>query len=537
MPASNSAAFATLVMTEQYVAGALVLANSLRAHGSQYARVVMHSTDISEPALDQLRTCFDVLFPVDTIRSADQANLQLLGRPDLGATYSKLHVWRLTSYEKVVFMDADTLVLHNVDDLFEREELSAAPDCGWPDIFNSGVFVLRPSQETFERLVAFAQQRGSWDGADQGLLNDFFSSWNETPGRRLPFVYNVTPTTVYTYAPAFERFKDGIKVVHFAGPDKPWRWARFSDGTPMPKGNHSGTMLNLVAQWWAVHNQHASSWGAGSKAQGRDGAHNHAGGAYSGHQQNQSSSSGGGGSGGYNSGPYVPMHELSASRYQWPEHEFGHKKPKSLKLYESNVLGTSTDDATEAAERMRAIKLRNGPMTPTTPSGPLGDNFSTGGSIKSASSSSSSPSPLSASSASGASLPVSSNQSSTTTAQQQPARSANQQPKPEAKPEQQQLPPAYTANIGAEQKAPPAAAAAVPKKEKANTASHATQEKLDTVTKATTSPQNASNWLSRNSALVVGVSSFVWGLLALVILYKISSFGGGSTARILANDL
>jgi len=60
---------------------------------------------------------------------------------ELGITFTKLHCWRLTQYRKCVFLDADTLVLSNIDDLFERDELSAAPDAGWPDCFNSGVFV------------------------------------------------------------------------------------------------------------------------------------------------------------------------------------------------------------------------------------------------------------------------------------------------------------------------------------------------------------------------------------------------------------
>lgn len=55
-------------------------------------------------------------------------------------------------------------VVQNSDELFEREELSAAPDVGWPDCFNSGVFVFTPSAETFSRLIAFAQERGSFDG-------------------------------------------------------------------------------------------------------------------------------------------------------------------------------------------------------------------------------------------------------------------------------------------------------------------------------------------------------------------------------------
>lgn len=55
-------------------------------------------------------------------------------------------------------------VLSNVDELFEREELSAAPDPGWPDCFNSGVFVFRPSNETHEKLLAFCGENGSFDG-------------------------------------------------------------------------------------------------------------------------------------------------------------------------------------------------------------------------------------------------------------------------------------------------------------------------------------------------------------------------------------
>lgn len=55
-------------------------------------------------------------------------------------------------------------VLSNIDELFEREELSAAPDPGWPDCFNSGVFVFRPSNETHEKLLAFCSENGSFDG-------------------------------------------------------------------------------------------------------------------------------------------------------------------------------------------------------------------------------------------------------------------------------------------------------------------------------------------------------------------------------------
>lgn len=55
-------------------------------------------------------------------------------------------------------------VIKNCDELFEREELSAAPDVGWPDCFNSGVFVFKPSNETYAKLLNFAAETGSFDG-------------------------------------------------------------------------------------------------------------------------------------------------------------------------------------------------------------------------------------------------------------------------------------------------------------------------------------------------------------------------------------
>lgn len=55
-------------------------------------------------------------------------------------------------------------VIQNSDELFEREELSAAPDVGWPDCFNSGVFVFTPSVDTYNNIHAFALSNGSFDG-------------------------------------------------------------------------------------------------------------------------------------------------------------------------------------------------------------------------------------------------------------------------------------------------------------------------------------------------------------------------------------
>jgi len=171
----SSDAYVTLATNDGYALGALVVAESLRKVGAHRRLVVMISKTLSDLIRRTLETSFDEVVVVEELNSNDNEHLSLLSRPELGVTFTKINCWLLEKYSKCVFLDADIVVLRNIDDLFEREEFSAAPDAGWPDCFNSGVFVYRPSKETFRRLTQFASQRdASFDGGDQGLLNAFF---------------------------------------------------------------------------------------------------------------------------------------------------------------------------------------------------------------------------------------------------------------------------------------------------------------------------------------------------------------------------
>ena len=88
--------------------------------------------------------------------------------------YSKLQVWNLTSYQKVIYLDADMLVLRNIDELFRASELSAVPD-KYPGVFNTGLMVLEPSTSTYHDMLRVYMRTGSYNRGDQGFLNQFFS--------------------------------------------------------------------------------------------------------------------------------------------------------------------------------------------------------------------------------------------------------------------------------------------------------------------------------------------------------------------------
>ncbi|KAM9340816.1 glycogenin-1-like isoform 2-T2 [Symphorus nematophorus] len=251
-------AFVTLATNDNYAKGAMVLGQSLRNHNTTKKLVALVGPHVAEPCRDALRSIFDEVHMVDVMDSGDSAHLSLMKRPDLGVTFTKLHCWTLTQYSKCVFMDADTLVLSNIDELFEREELSAAPDPGWPDCFNSGVFVFRPSNETHEKLLEFCSENGSFDGGDQGVLNSFFNTWATADiSKHLPFIYNLSSIAIYSYLPAFKQYGHDAKVVHFLGKEKPWSHSYDAQRgevkghslSPEPSQLHPDYLL----MWWQLY--------------------------------------------------------------------------------------------------------------------------------------------------------------------------------------------------------------------------------------------------------------------------------------------
>ncbi|CAH1780810.1 unnamed protein product, partial [Owenia fusiformis] len=252
-PKVDDEAFVTLTTNDTYSLGCLVLGNSLRRAETNRVLVVMVTDGVSSSMREQLSRVFDLIVRVDVLDSRDSQKLDLLTRPDLGVTFTKLHCWRLTQFKKCVFLDADTMVLQNVDELFERKELSGAPDAGWPDCFNSGVFVYEPSEETYSSLVEFAVKQGSFDGGDQGLLNLYFSDWSTKDiSRHLPFVYNVVSQAFYSYLPAFKQFHDKIRIVHFIGAIKPWNHKYNTQTGEVEIQEEAGHSAEFLKLWWAI---------------------------------------------------------------------------------------------------------------------------------------------------------------------------------------------------------------------------------------------------------------------------------------------
>ncbi|WDK23307.1 glycosyl transferase family 8 [Colletotrichum graminicola] len=239
--------YATLLLNDTYLPGALVLAHSLRDAGTSKQLAVLVTLDtVSAEVITELKAVYDHVIPVPRIRNARPANLYLMNRPDLHSAFTKVNLWRQTQFSKIVYIDADVVAYRAPDELFDiAAPFSAAPDIGWPDLFNTGVMVLTPNMGDYYALMAMAERGISFDGADQGLLNMHFKNTYN----RISFTYNVTPSAHYQYVPAYRHFQSSINMVHFIGPDKPWFQGRQASQGDSP-------FEDMIGRWWAVYDRH-----------------------------------------------------------------------------------------------------------------------------------------------------------------------------------------------------------------------------------------------------------------------------------------
>ncbi|TGO90989.1 hypothetical protein BPOR_0044g00270 [Botrytis porri] len=251
--------YATLLLTDTYLPGALVLAHSLRDAGTTKKIAVLVTVDsVTAESMTELQRNFDFVIPVDRVVNQSPANLDLMGRPDLHSTFTKITLWKQTQFRRIVYMDADMVALRAPDELFALPNpFSAAPDIGWPDIFNTGLMVLDPNMGDYYALEAMANRGISFDGADQGLLNMHFKNTYN----RLSFTYNVTPSAHYQYLPAFQHFQSSISAAHFIGTDKPWKVGRQASVGATPYHQMTG-------RWWAVYDKHYKQTSASGTSNG-----------------------------------------------------------------------------------------------------------------------------------------------------------------------------------------------------------------------------------------------------------------------------
>jgi hypothetical protein len=168
---------------DMYVLGTRVVIKSILDTGSKQDVVILCADNVRESTKKQFRDVGAIIKEVPNIpnpyKATQQARRTYKSRFEF--TFNKLYIWNLVEYERVMYLDADNLIVRNVDELFL---------CGHycnaffnPLFFHTGMMVVKPDHAIFHSLVEslLTVKIFSYDGADQGFLTAAFPALDKAP--------------------------------------------------------------------------------------------------------------------------------------------------------------------------------------------------------------------------------------------------------------------------------------------------------------------------------------------------------------------
>ena len=244
-------AYITLLSTNNYLYGCIGLMYSWKRTNPKYPFYVIVTPEITEENIKVLEAIgYNVIHDelyipksyYTTLQDIEQGKLQLpLGNSTSDLTkngwqygWTKLHIWKYTQFDRLLYIDADSVVCQNLDYLFDKPELSLIPEHGTNNSrFLSAFLMITPNKEEYRKLLNFAEDHpilihprsGQAQLAnDFDLLNMYFNNWKWHEELHLP---------EYTYVDSILFIEDKesvlywfnnftkIKAIHLSD-KKPW---------------------------------------------------------------------------------------------------------------------------------------------------------------------------------------------------------------------------------------------------------------------------------------------------------------------------
>jgi inositol 3-alpha-galactosyltransferase len=272
---TSKCAYVTFLCDDsEYWKGAVVLAKSLRSAGSRYELIVAVTKEVS-PKLRQLLTerhgC--IVREIEDVTPPKGAE-KVVRRPYYLTQYTKLRIWEFDDYDKLMYLDADTLVLQNRDHLFDMlppNQIMGVKNCfcvGWTNhprvcgtsycqfdpvkhpwtfpggkseptpYINAGFFVFKPSRAVFAEMRRQLAAFPASELAEQDFLNDFWAGRI----RVLPAENNLLLNFLFSHPDLLDL--DNAALIHFAvAGSKPWAY-----DPEMPDMTHPD-VVKYVSMW------------------------------------------------------------------------------------------------------------------------------------------------------------------------------------------------------------------------------------------------------------------------------------------------
>jgi len=209
-----------------YAAGLRASVQSLRRRHPDAPPIVLLTSGRGVTLAD-----VDEILPFDDSRYAGMPSRSYYG----AEIYHKLEIFNLRQFDRIVYLDCDTIVLDDISRLWDmsefadkgvyavRETESMGVHAAVVGKVNTGVMVvntrLLPDQ-TYSNLLQIARDAGSYDLGDQGVLNRYLERIGQPAGELEP-EYNVLVSSK-TRGRWEEVVQRPIRILHYVNFIKPW---------------------------------------------------------------------------------------------------------------------------------------------------------------------------------------------------------------------------------------------------------------------------------------------------------------------------
>ncbi|CAF1048349.1 unnamed protein product [Adineta steineri] len=225
-------AIVTLITGDIYIPGALVLGyslnkyNSVKVHNRDMIALIKHDSINDKHHLKMLEEIGWKLIYVDSLSFPGTVI------PRLADGLIKLYAWNMTQYSTILVLDADVMIIGSIEEplrIMRRNKDIPLLAVNFPfsanksenktfltSYFNAGVLFLRPNAEDYKKLIHLSSINTYYHlkYPQQNLLNTYFlGRW-----LALSIIYNYTHRNSIWITQ-----KNNIRIVHFAGKQKPWQ--------------------------------------------------------------------------------------------------------------------------------------------------------------------------------------------------------------------------------------------------------------------------------------------------------------------------
>lgn len=239
-------AWITLLSDNSYIYGQIALVHGLKEHGTIYPIYCMVTDNVTEENKNILKALDVQLIETERfvpdnykVYSEDEwNNAHSLSTAGWHNALTKLKIFNLAQFDKIVYIDNDTQIFKNLDFLFDCPHMSAVQDTyGKQKQFCSGLMVIEPSHELYDSLMEHTKRfmlesqmisnapypQYVFSGLihDQLILQTFYNDWHLKKELHLP-IYCHTWTTYFSDNNSNIDELSNVYAMHYIDA-KPWK--------------------------------------------------------------------------------------------------------------------------------------------------------------------------------------------------------------------------------------------------------------------------------------------------------------------------